>query len=197
MIKSIVNTFYKVAEQHKLVRSFKYDRVSKGGGVGEDKYPQLFLEDSIFVDNGSITGGNVSITINFDVTMIPQAFENYNVRQLSVEECQTVSMEIALNVIAKLREIYNAYDDKDNEGMAEMSIDRYNFMTLRHWYDDDASGVRCTLNLKMANPIQFCDLDEHFDKDKEFDLGELLSPIDTDGAYGCVEFDYKFPKITL
>jgi hypothetical protein len=40
-------------------------------------------------------------------------------------------------------------------------------------------------------------LDEHFDSEKEFNLGNLLSDIDTDDAYGCVDFTFKLPKIKL
>ena len=53
--------------------------------------------------------------------------------------------------------------------------------------------------ITVDNPINYCDLEEHFDENKEFDLGELLNPINTDGAQGCIDvsFDYKLPKITL
>ena len=68
-----------------------------------------------------------------------------------------------------------------------------------YWYDNNAAGVRCTMVISVDNPINYCDLEEHFDPEKEFDLGELLHPIDTDDAAGCadVSFDYKLPKITL
>ncbi len=196
MIKGIVNTFYKVAEQHKLIRSFRYDQLSKSQGNGEENYPQLFLEDSIFIDNGTTTNGYMTAMLNFDITMIPQAFENYNVRQLTEEECQNVAMHIALNVIAKIRDIHNHYDEYSSEYM-DMIVQNYSFVTLRHWFDNDCSGVRCTLRVSVPNMINYCDLEEHFDEDKVFDMGSLLSDINTDDAVSCVNFDFKLPTITL
>ena len=54
-----------------------------------------------------------------------------------------------------------------------------------------------TLNLLVDSDIQLCDIDEHFDPDKEFNLSDLLDDIDTDDATGCVQFDYKLPKINI
>lgn len=197
MIKKIVNTFFQIAKEHKLVRSFRYDKLSKSQGTGEENYPQVFLEDSILIDNSTTTGGTSLLTLNFDVTMTPQAFNNFNVRQLSVEECQNVSMEIALNIIAKLRDMQLHYDEYDDDDLVQMSVERWNFLTLRNWYDNDCAGVRCTLICSIQNEINFCDLEEHFDPNKEFDLGELLSDIDTDSANSCINFTYKLPRITL
>ena len=45
IVRKIIDTFYDLAKQHKLIRSFAYDRVSKGMGTGEKQYPQFFLED--------------------------------------------------------------------------------------------------------------------------------------------------------
>ena len=200
MINSIIRTFYNIAKEHKLVRQFKYDRLSKGSGIGEENHPLVFLEDPIYVGDSTLSDGSVRCTVNFDVVITPQAFENYNTRQLSVEECQTVAHSIALNFVAKLKDISNNYDEYDEEKYnTSIKVISYSFITLRNWYDNNAAGVRCTMLITVDNPINYCDLDEHFDPSKEFDLGELLQPINTDDAQGCinVSFDYKLPKITL
>jgi hypothetical protein len=200
MINSIIRTFYNVAREHKLVRQFKYDRLSKGAGIGEENHPLVFLEDPIYVSDSTLNDGSVRCTVNFDVVMTPQAFENYNSRQLSPEECQTVAHAIALNFVAKLKDIEKNYDLYDeNEYNTSIHVLSYSFVTLRNWYDNNAAGVRCTMVISVDNPIDYCDLEEHFNPEKEFDLGELLQPIDTDGAAGCVDvaFNYKLPKITL
>lgn len=190
IVKSIIDTFYDLARQHKLIRSFKYDRVSKGMGTGEQNYPQLFLEDPIQIGDSTPLTGQTICTVNFDITCLPQAFSNYNVKQLTVEECQNVCHQIALHIIARLREL-----SKDFETRTGIEVVRYSFLTLRNWGDDKAAGVRCTLRIALDNDIQLCDLDEHFDPDKEFDLGKLLDDIDTKNAAGCVSFDYKLPNI--
>lgn len=193
IVKKIIDTFYDLARQHKLIRSFAYDRVSKGMGTGEKNYPQFFLEDPIYINDSTPTTGQTLATVSFDITCLPQAFSNFNVRQLTEEECQNVCHQIALNIIAKLRALNLEYDKRIG-----MEVVRYSFMTLRNWGDDRASGIRCTIQLALDNDIKFCDLDEHFDNEKEFDLGNLLDNIDTDNAHSCNgDFSYKLPKIKI
>lgn len=192
IIKNIINTFYDLAKQHKLIRSFGYDRVSKNMGSGEQLYPRFLLEDPIYINDSTPTTGQVICNINFDITCLPHAFSNFNVEQLTEEECQNVCHQIALNMVAKLRANNLEWDTRNG-----IEVLDYSFMTLRHWGDDDASGIRCSMKIAVDNDINFCDLDEHFDSEKEFDLGKLLNDIDTDNATGCVTFDYKLPLIKL
>ena len=192
IIKNVIETFYDLSKQHKLIRSFVYDRVSKGMGTGEKNYPQCFLEDPIYILDSTPLDGKVYVTVNFDITCLPHAFSNYNVKQLTEVECENVCHQIALHYVARLRDL-----NKDFETRNGVEVVKFSFVTLRNWGDDKAAGVRCTVRLAVDNDIQLCDLDEHFDPEKEFDLGKLLDDVDTDNAHGCVEFDYKLPKITL
>lgn len=199
MINSIVKTFYNISREHKLIRQFVYDRLSKASGIGEENHPLCFLEDPIYVGDGKYTDGSVICTVNFDIVMTPQAFENYNMKQLSPEECQTVAHAIALNYVAYIKDMSVNYEDYDEDKVnTSMKVLDYSFITLRNWYDNAAAGVRCTLRLSVDNPIDYCDLNEHFDSEKEFDLGKLLNDIDTDGAEGCsATFDYKLPTFKI
>lgn len=200
MINSIIRTFYNIAREHKLIRQFKYDRLSKSAGVGEDNHPLVFLEDPIYVADSTLNDGSVKCTINFDVVMTPQAFSNYNMKQLTPEECQTVAHSIALNFVAKLKDIEKYYEKYDETLYnTSMHVLSYNFVTLRNWYDNNAAGVRCTMVISVDNPINYCDLEEHFDPEKEFDINDLLQPINTDDAAGCIDvtFDYKLPHFKI
>ena len=192
IIKNVIDTFYDLSKEHKLIRSFVYDRVSKGMGTGEKNYPQCFLEDPIYILDSTPLDGKVYVTVNFDITCLPHAFSNYNVKQLTEVECENVCHQIALNYVARLRELNKDFDTRNG-----VEVVKFSFVTLRNWGDDKAAGVRCTVRLAVDKDIQLCDLDEHFDPTKEFDLGKLLDDVDTDNAHGCVEFDYKLPKITL
>ena len=192
IIRNIIDTFYGLSKEHKLVRSFIYDRISKKKGTGEQLYPSVFLEDPIYIRSSKPMDGKVPVQVNFDITCLPHAFNNYNVKQLTEEECQNVCHQIALHFVAKLRQ-----DNKELETRNGVEVKDYSFITLRNWGDDNAAGVRCTLNLLVDSDIQLCDIDEHFDPEKEFDLGRLLDDVDTDNAAGCVTFDYKLPKIKL
>lgn len=193
IIKDIIDTFLEMSREHKLVRSFRYGRLSKMKGTGEESYPQVFLEDPIYIKRSSPMDGKVPVQVNFDITCLPHAFANYNVQQLTESDCQNVCHQIALTMISKLRS-----DSRDFSTRNGIDVDDYSFVTLRHWGDDDAAGIRCTLELLVDNDIQLCDIDEHFDPDKQFDLGRLLSDVNTDDAEACVPFSQKkLPNIKL
>ena len=199
MINSIIKTFYNISREHKLIRQFVYDKVSKSAGIGEENMPLCHLEDPIIIHNSSLTDGSVRCSVNFDIVMSPHAFENYNMKQLTIEECQTIAHSIALNYVAKLRDInlnYEKYDE--NEYNTSIKVIDYNFVTLRYWFDNSAAGVRCSMVISVDNPISYCDLEGHFDPDKEFDINELLTDINTDDAEGCsASFGYKLPKFHI
>lgn len=191
MVKDIVDLFYELSEKHKLIRSFKYDRLSKGAGVGDEMMPHVFLEDPLYFGNTDTTTGTVPVTINFDIVITPQLLENWGINP-STEAGQNLCHGIALNFIAKIRQMM-----KDGDLLNVLSIASWNFVTLKHWYDNDCDGVRCTLVLNVRNEINFCDTDEHFDEEKEFDIKKYLPEIETDDAQGCVVFDNKLPKFSL
>lgn len=191
MVKDIVDLFYELSEKHKLIRSFKYDRLSKGAGVGDEMMPHVFLEDPLYFGNTDTTTGTVPVTINFDIVITPQLLENWGINP-STEAGQNLCHGIALNFIAKIRQMMN-----DGDLLSVSSIASWNFVTLKHWYDNDCDGVRCTLVLNVRNEINFCDIDEHFDEEKEFDIKKYLPEIETDDAQGCVVFDNKLPKFSL
>lgn len=191
MVKDIVDLFYELSEKHKLIRSFKYDRLSKGAGVGDEMMPHVFLEDPLYFGNTDTTTGTVPVTINFDIVITPQLLENWGINP-STEAGQNLCHGIALNFIAKIRQMM-----KDGDLLNVSSIASWNFVTLKHWYDNDCDGVRCTLVLNVRNEINFCDIDEHFDEEKEFDIKKYLPEIETDDAQGCAVFDNKLPKFSL
>ncbi len=191
MVKDIVHLFYELSEKHKLIRSFKYDRLSKGAGVGDEMMPHVFLEDPLYFGNTDTTTGTVPVTINFDIVITPQLLENWGINP-STEAGQNLCHGIALNFIAKIRQMM-----KDGDLLNVSSIASWNFVTLKHWYDNDCDGIRCTLVRNVRNEINFCDIDEHFDENKEFDIKKYLPEIETDDAQGCVVFDNKLPKFSL
>lgn len=191
MVKDIVDLFYELSEKHKLIRSFKYDRLSKGAGVGDEMMPHVFLEDPLYFGNTDTTTGTVPVTINFDIVITPQLLENWGINP-STEAGQNLCHGIALNFIAKIRQMM-----KDGDLLNVSSIASWNFVTLKHWYDNDCDGVRCTLVLNVKNEINFCDIDEHFDEEKEFNLQQYLPDIKTDDASGCAVFSNKLSKFDL
>lgn len=191
MIKEIVNLFYKLSEKHKLIRSFKYDRLSKGAGVGDELMPHVFLEDPLYFGNATTNSGTIPVTVNFNIVITPQLLENWGIYP-STETGQNLCHSIALNFIARLRQMI-----KNGDISYVTGIDSWNLLTLKHWYDNDADGVRCTLVIEVKNDINYCDTDEHFDENKKFDIKKYLPEIETDDASGCSIFSNKLSKFDL
>lgn len=186
MISALVKTFYDLAREHKLVKSFKYDRVSKGMGIGDELMPHVFLEDPLFFGDTNTTTGVVPVTVNFDIMITPQMLNNYCVYP-STEAGQALCESIAKNFIARIKQIIAEGDDY-LKGIVSWSI-----LTLKHYYDNDADGVRVTMVLSVKNDINFCDVEAHFDPEKEFKIEQPLADIDTDNATGCAVFSKKLP----
>lgn len=193
MINTIVNTFYKIAEQHKLIRSFKYEQLSKAAGIGNELMPQLFVEDPLLIDYGTLTNGTMRATVNIDIVCARQNLENKNLYPES-QSAQSLCYSIALNILAKLREMI-----KEEEAENILGIISFSFLTLRRWYDNNADGIRMTVVLNIKNEINFCDLDEHFDPRKEFEFDQYLPIYNTDDAIGCAVFngENKLPTFKL
>ena len=191
MIKNLVELFYNLSEKHKLVRGFKYGRLSKDMGIGSEAHPFVFLEQPLYFGNTDTTTGTVPVTLNVDFLITPQMLENYDIYP-STEAGQNLMYHIGLNFIAKIREMI-----KDGDLDWVSSIASWNWLTLYHFYDNDADGVRFTIVLNVRNQINFCDTDEHFDENKEFDIKKYLPEIETDDASGCSIFSNKLSKFDL
>lgn len=190
MVNQVYSLIKRLAREHKLINSFKYEMLSKAAGVGEDITPLVFLEMPIYFGNVKVQDGTVPCQFNIDILLNPQALENYNVDQLTDVSCQEIASQIAQQFIARIRNLYK-------EGETTVSILDYSIVTLQRWYDDSSYGVRLSIKASVINEIQFCSDDDYFDPNKEFNNDVILPSIDTDDAQGCVSMDYKLPNFTL
>jgi len=199
MIRNIINRFYNLAREHRLIMSFRYGSVSKSAGIGDELHPHFLLEDPILINNSTVKSGVVTANINFNIVLTPQSLENFNVEQPTIEYCQSLAYSIALNFVAKMRDDYSEYisDNIILEDYFGIEVVDYDFMTLRDWYDNAAAGVRCSMTIQFKNPIQLCDVNAHFDPEKQFNIEDLLPQIDLDDPSGCEVFEYKLPTFDL
>lgn len=88
MIKRIHDLVERLAREHKLVNTFKYEMLSKSAGSGEDITPLVFLEMPIYFNNMVTLGGVIKATFNIDIVLNPQALHNYEIPQLTGADCQ-------------------------------------------------------------------------------------------------------------
>jgi hypothetical protein len=76
-----------------------------------------------------------------------------------------------------------------------LGIKEYNILTLRRWYDDNATGVRTTATFTMPNVE--CLIPDPFNPDKQFDVDSFLKDFKTYNAESCKTFDYKLPRFSV
>lgn len=168
----IVNLFYEIARQHKLVKGFRYGK-SYEKGAGSDIYPLVWLDDPILGQSAS--PNTVRLTVNVDFLGIPKD-------DADVVAVQTAAYLVGLSFNEKIKELNAAFATKDK-------TESFNFITLRNYYDDDAAGVRFTFTLIGPNPSDLCV--DYFDPDKQLEKLKPLPEFKTDNPNGCAVFSDK------
>lgn len=194
MIKELIKLFYNLSKTNKLIRGFKYDKLTNAAGVGSDFYPLCFLEEPIYINNSKVADNTTTLTVNFDIVLLPQALQNFDIKQPTHEGLESIAYEVALSYMGRITNLYNDWlKDEENE-YQPFKVVSYNFITLRNWYDDNATGIRCTVILEVKNELNLCLVDELFDDNKELPFDELLPNIDTSDAEGCEDgYIFKLP----
>ena len=59
--------------------------------------------------------------------------------------------------------------DTDEAYRGVLSVYDYSILTLSHYTDDNAAGVKLSLVLQMPSPLNWCTLDENFDDEEHED----------------------------
>ncbi len=87
----------------------------------------------------------------------------------TVLEVQNNAYTIACDILAKI--------DLDEAYRGILSVYDYSILTLSHYTDDSAAGVKLSIILEMPNPVNLCTLDDNFndepyedDEDQEIDI---------------------------
>jgi hypothetical protein len=163
----IVNFFYELAREHKRLNGFIYGRSYEKGAANE-AHPLLWLDDPIL---GTSAGNTVRYTINMDVLGIPA-------NDTEVLAVQNEAFTAGLSIIERIKVV---------RPVSGFSIDGFNFLTLRDYYDNNAAGVRFTLTVIQANPVDRCADD--FDPTKQFPKVEALPDFLVDNPDGCAIFN--------
>lgn len=164
----IVNFFYELARQHKRINGFTYNK-SYQKGAGNSMYPLLWLDDPI---GGQAVGDNViRWSVNIDLLGIP---ENDDDTPL----VQSEAFDAGLSIIERIKNV---------RAVTGISVEGFNFLSLRDYYDDNAAGYRFTLSLNQANPVNRCA--EDFDPTKQFPNVKTLPDFAVENPDGCAIFN--------
>lgn len=148
MIKDIIEILKNVSLRHKGVRTFKYQ--SDIYNNAQNNYATY----QVYVDDISLHQLNITTNIfkaEFQIYILSQPDGTSGNTVLDV---QNNAYTIACNIMA--------YIDTQDEYKGVLSVYDYSILTLSHYTDDNASGVKLSLVLEMPNPVNMCDLDDNF-----------------------------------
>lgn len=161
MLKDVVNIIRETALMHKGVRTFKYQSDILNNAQNNHEYYQVYLDD--------VSYHQLNITTNIFRVEFNLYILGFVDDKNSILDVQNNAYTIAADIIAKI--------DTDETYNGLLSVHDYSMMTLSHYTDDSAAGVKLSLVLAMPSPVNLCELDENFndepyepEPDKEIDI---------------------------
>lgn len=163
MLKDIVEILKDVSLKHKGVHTFRYQADDLFNQQNNHEYYQVYLDD--------ISHHQLNITTNiFRV--------EFNLYILGFVDDENPILDVQNNAYTIAADII-AYIDSNEAYKGFLSVHDYSILTLSHFTDDNAAGVKLSLVLAMPSPVNLCELDENFNdepyeepKDKEITIND-------------------------
>lgn len=163
MLKDVVNIIKDISLRHKGVRTFRYQSEILNNAQNNHAMYQVYVDD--------ISLHELNITTN----IFKAKFEIYI---LGFVDDDTTVLEVQNNAYTVACDIM-AYIDIKDEFKGVLSVYDYSILTLSHYTDDNAAGVKLSLVLETPSPLNWCELDENFndepyedEPDHEIDIDE-------------------------
>ena len=155
MLKDVINILKDISLRHKGVRTFKYQSDIYNNAQNNHKYFQVYVDD--------VSMHELNITTNifkarFEVYIL--GFVDSDTTVLDVQNnAYTIACDIMayIDVMEALKGVLRVYD--------------YSILTVSHYTDDNAAGVKLSLVLEMPNPVDLCTLEDNFN-DEPYDEPE-------------------------
>jgi len=165
----IVNLFYELARQHRLIRGFFYGKTYEKGAANE-AHPLVWLDDPVY---GRSSDHTLRYTCNVDILDIPKD-------DSEVLGIQSSAFNVGLTLAEKIKQTFRVTGFK---------VEGFSFISLRDYYDNNAAGYRFTYTIIQANPVNRCNDD--FDESKQFPAIDELPDFNIDNPQGCAIFKEK------
>ena len=163
MIKDIIEVIKDIALRHKGVRTFKYQATILNNAQNNHPYYQVYVDD-VSLSQLNITTNIFKVELQMYILGFPE-----NISGSTILDVQNNAYTIACDILAKL--------DNDDVYQGILSLHDYSILTVSHYSDDNAAGVKLSVELAMPNPVDLCSLDENFndepykpEPDKEIDI---------------------------
>lgn len=161
MLKDVVNIIKDISLRHKGVRTFRYQSEILNNAQNNHKMYQVYVDD--------VSLHELNITTNIFKAKFEIYILGFVDDENTVLDVQNNAYTIACDIMA--------YIDTKDEFKGVLSVYDYSILTLSHYTDDNASGVKLSLVLQMPSPVNLCSLDDNFndepyedDEDSEIDI---------------------------
>lgn len=165
MLKDVIDIIKDVSLRHKGVRTFRYQSDMLNNAQNNHKMFQVYVDD-VSLHQLNITTNIFKAEFEIYILGFPTS-ESGN----TILDIQNDAYTIACDIMA--------YIDTKDEFKGVLSVYDYSILTISHYTDDNASGVKLSLILEMPNPVNLCTLDENFndepyedDEDQEITINE-------------------------
>lgn len=146
MLKDVVNIIKDISLRHKGVRTFRYQSKILNNAQNNNKMYQVYVDD--------ISLHELNITTNIFKAQFEIYILGFVDDENTVLDVQNNAYTIACDIMAKI--------DIDDAYKGILSVYDYSILTLSHYTDDNAAGVKLSLVLQMPNPVNLCTLDDNF-----------------------------------
>ena len=146
MLKDVVNIIKDISLRHKGVRTFRYQSEILNNAQNNNKMYQVYVDD--------VSLHELNITTNIFKAQFEIYILGFVDDDTDVLEVQNNAYTIACDIMAKI--------DIDDAYKGVLSVYDYSILTLSHYTDDNAAGVKLSLVLQMPNPVNLCTLDDNF-----------------------------------
>ena len=146
MIKDVINILKDISLRHKGVRTFRYQSEILNNAQNNNKMYQVYVDD--------VSLHELNITTNIFNAKFEIYILGFVDDENTVLEVQNNAYTIACDIMAKI--------DIDDAYKGVLSVYDYSILTLSHYTDDNAAGVKLSLVLQMPNPVNLCTLDDNF-----------------------------------
>ena len=181
MLKDVINILKDISLRHKGVRTFKYQSDIYNNAQNNHQYYQVYVDD--------ISLHELNITTNIFKARFEIYILGFTDDENTILDVQNNAYTIACDIMA--------YIDTKSDFKGVLRVYDYSILTVSHYTDDNAAGVKLSLVLEMPNPVDLCTLEDNFndepyedESDKEIDLniseiGDIdLKPIELPRS-GC------------
>lgn len=152
MLKDIIEALRHVSLTHKGVYTFRYQGDDLNNAQNNYKGYQVYVDD-ISLHQLNITTNIFKVEFQIYVLGHPTG-ESGN----TILDVQNNAYTIAVDILGKI--------DSDDAYRGILSVYDYSILTLSHYTNDNAAGVKLSLVLQMPSPLNYCELDDNFDDEE-------------------------------